>query len=252
MKSFGLFVLFAMLIAFNNAAYLKNANTNNGDKKKKKSKVRKGPADRSEWNEVPFAKSNIKFIEEGSMIEIDNTKIFAANYTFPYQSNHNQMWDAKNKVNRGTDWNNLPNYDYNFENDCALARLKINVVFPAINHYARGGFITLGLFLDGERINSASSGYYNEAGAAIMINGGMKVPIQSLNLSASVFNVLSKSHKIEIKFKTTTYTSIDGVFNQFNIGTSRFYTWTDDLWNPTRTNLHMYGECIRFKEYNGK
>ena len=251
MKSFGIFVLFAILIAFNNAAYLKNSNTNNGDKKKKKSKGPKGPADRSEWNEVPFAKSNIKFIEEGSMIEIDNTKIFAANYTFPYQTNNKQMWDVKNHVYRGQDWQNLPNYDYNFENDCALARLKINVVFPAINHYARGGFITLALFLDGERINSASSGYYNEGGAAIY---GWKVPIQSLNLSASVFNVLSKSHKIEVKFKNTYYTQIDGESDIYTIPNTNNlqYKWSMDLWNPPRTNLNMYGECIRFKDFNGK
>lgn len=248
MKSFGLFVLFAILIACNNAAYLKNSNTNKADKKKKKGP--KGPADRSDWNEVPFAKSNIKFIEEGSMIEIDNTKIFAANYTFPYQSSYKKLWNWRNHINQGTDWNNLPNYDYNFENDCTLARLKISVVFPAINHWYRGGFITLGLFLDGQRINTASSGYYNEAGAST--NVGWKVPIQSLNLSASVYNVLSKSHKIEVKFKNDYYSSID---QDFWSGTSRdghYYKFSMDLWNPPRVNLNMYGECIRYKDYNGK
>jgi hypothetical protein len=251
MKSFGLFVLFATLIAFSSAAFLKNTITNNEEKKKKKKKSKgpKGPDDRSDWNEVPFAKSNIKFIEEGSMIEIDNTKIFAANYTFPYQTTYHQLWNTNNFVMKGQDWNNLPNYDYNFENDCTLARLKISFNFPSIYHYYRGGFFELGLFLDGERISSSSHGYYNERGIAM---DGWHNPTDNMILSGTVFNVLSKSHKIEAKYKSTYYFGIDQEF-WAGVGRDSYSNkFAMDLWSPPKVNLNMFGECIKYKDYNGK
>jgi len=239
MKSFGLFVLFAMLIAFSNATHLKNKNANNGDKKK--SNGPKGPKDRSEWNETPFGSSNVNFLESGAMIEIDNSRIFAANYTFTEQTTYHTGVNSKNRINNGVDWINLPTYDYTFENDCTLARLKINMIFPGIGHYGRGGFLLLGLFLDGERISSASNGYYNEKGVTTY---GWRNPLDSLTLSGTVFNVLSKSHKIEVKFKATYYWFVDQEFWAGTDRTDMNKKYDMDLWSPPHVNLNMFGECL--------
>jgi len=209
----------------------------------------KGPSGRAEFNEIPFYRTNQRYTNH-TLVEIDNSKLFAVNYTYPELHNIKKSeFSASNN-----DWEYLKEMDYFFTNDCSLARLRITLTIPNVSFHGTSDgtsgderMALLGLFLDDQNIGASIYQNYIRENTSSRKNHAKGA--EPVTIVGTVYNVLPKQHKISFGHKTPTNTYIDTTYTTGSYPDATSINSIEET-VQNKVNLSMYGECLKYKDYN--